>query len=348
MSGYVGDFAIGASVTLEFNTQNPDGSAITLAGTPVVSVYKQGSTTEVTTGVTLTVDYDSRTGNHRVVIDTSSDGAFYAAGNDFFAKLAAGTVGDISVAGKPVGHFSLQNRYLTLATIAAAVWGALTAGITTANSIGKRILDFVTTLVYVAPTTPPTVSEFLTGLLVDGPTNKLKVNADHSVNSLTTVDTQAIADAVVQALTESGVTVDEDSQAAIVTGVASALATAKTLVLRRPPVNQDLIELTVGDSYYSADGNALEWTLNDGTLPSFVDAIVGLYLDPTGTEGEALELLKEGSVVTATGSTRVLRVELDPADFADLPLDTQMKAEVKVTLSSRVVTRVKAVCVVSA
>jgi hypothetical protein len=39
--------------------------------------------------------------------------------------------------------------------IAAAVWNALTSGLTTANSIGKRLVDFVTTLVY---STPPTAA----------------------------------------------------------------------------------------------------------------------------------------------------------------------------------------------
>jgi hypothetical protein len=74
-----------------------------------VSVYK-GSTTESTAGVTLTVDYDSRTGLHDVVIDTSADGTFYAAGNDFDVILTAGTVDSISVVGTVIGTFSLANR----------------------------------------------------------------------------------------------------------------------------------------------------------------------------------------------------------------------------------------------
>lgn len=36
-------------------------------------------------------------------------------------------------------------------TLTAAVWAALTSGLTTAGSIGKRLVDFVTTLVYAAP-----------------------------------------------------------------------------------------------------------------------------------------------------------------------------------------------------
>jgi len=105
----LGDFTPGKTIVFDFNTHKADGTPITLAGTPAISVYKN-STTESTAGVTLTVDYDSRTGMHHVVIDTSLDGTFYAAGNDFRAVITAGTVDSISVVGTVVGAFSLSNR----------------------------------------------------------------------------------------------------------------------------------------------------------------------------------------------------------------------------------------------
>ncbi len=107
---YQGDYATATSVVFNFNTASfSDGSPITLAGTPALSVYKN-STTESTAGVTLTVDYDSRTGMHHVVVDTSADGTFYAAGNDFDVVITTGTVGGTSVVGRVVGSFSLNNR----------------------------------------------------------------------------------------------------------------------------------------------------------------------------------------------------------------------------------------------
>ena len=106
---YVGDFAPGSTVALHFNTHTAAGTPITLAGTPAVSVYK-GSTTESTSGVSLTVDYDSRTGMHYVVVDTSADGTFYAAGNDFSVVITTGTVNGVSVVGTVVGRFSLHAR----------------------------------------------------------------------------------------------------------------------------------------------------------------------------------------------------------------------------------------------
>lgn len=105
-----GDFTPGKIIPLKFCTHKADGTPITLTGTPVISVYKAGSTTESTAGVSLTVDYDSRTGLHSVVVDTSADGTFYAASNDFDLIITAGTVDGISVVGTKVGEFSLSNR----------------------------------------------------------------------------------------------------------------------------------------------------------------------------------------------------------------------------------------------
>lgn len=105
----LGDFTPGKTVICRFNTHQANGTPITLAGTPAVSVYKN-STTESTAGVTLTVDYDSRTGLHHVAVDTSVDGTFYAGGNDFDLIITAGTVDSISVVGTKVGSFSLSNR----------------------------------------------------------------------------------------------------------------------------------------------------------------------------------------------------------------------------------------------
>lgn len=49
-------------------------------------------------------------------------------------------------------------------TLAAVIWAALTSGLTTAGSIGKRLADFVTTLVY---STPPTAAANATAVWTD-------------------------------------------------------------------------------------------------------------------------------------------------------------------------------------
>lgn len=107
---YLGDFHASSIIRGLFNTRTAAGAPITLAGTPALSVYKANSTTESTAGVTLTVDFDSRTGLHFFAIDTSSDGAFYAAGEDYRVVVTAGTVDGVSVVGHVVAAFSLANR----------------------------------------------------------------------------------------------------------------------------------------------------------------------------------------------------------------------------------------------
>lgn len=115
--GYLGDFAEDyATLSCRFNTRTLAGVPITLGGTPAISVYKQGGTTESTAGVVLTVDYDSRTGLHNVAIDLSAD-AFYEVGKDYDIVITTGTVDSVSVVGVVVGTFSISNRFVTAATL---------------------------------------------------------------------------------------------------------------------------------------------------------------------------------------------------------------------------------------
>jgi hypothetical protein len=105
---YLGDITSGTTIRGSFNTRTASGVPITLGGTPVLSVYKDAATTETTTGVTLTVDFDSRTGHHVFAVVTT-DG-FYATGSDYRVVITTGTVDGTSVVGTEVGSFSIQNR----------------------------------------------------------------------------------------------------------------------------------------------------------------------------------------------------------------------------------------------
>ena len=113
---YLGDFVASAAVDFCFHTVKDTGLPTQLAGSPVISIYKANNTTQVTTGVTLTVDYDSVTGLNHVRIDTSD--AFYATGNTFSAVITAGTVNSISVVGYVVAVFSIENRSALMPTTA--------------------------------------------------------------------------------------------------------------------------------------------------------------------------------------------------------------------------------------
>lgn len=111
---YIGDF-VEDFPTLEFKfftheiTGNSAAVPITLAGTPVLSVYKNGSLVQSTVGLTLIVDFDGITGLNNVVIDLSSD-AFYDVANDYQVVITTGTVGGNSTVGRIVAAFSIENR----------------------------------------------------------------------------------------------------------------------------------------------------------------------------------------------------------------------------------------------
>lgn len=105
----LGDFDAGVTLHFKFTTQRPStGAPFTLAGTPALSVYKDGGTTQSTAGITLTADFDGVTGLNHVTIDLSADGAFYAAGSQFDVVITTGTVDSVSAVGFVVGRFSIR------------------------------------------------------------------------------------------------------------------------------------------------------------------------------------------------------------------------------------------------
>lgn len=106
---HLGDFDASSVLYAKFTTYRPStGAPFTLAGTPVVSVYKDGSLTQSTSGVTLTVDFDGVSGLHHLAIDTSADGTFYSAGSHFEAVITTGTVDSVSVVGSCIASFSIR------------------------------------------------------------------------------------------------------------------------------------------------------------------------------------------------------------------------------------------------
>lgn len=117
---HLGDFDAAAVIYGKFSTYRPStGATFTLASTPALSVYKDNSTTQSTTGVTLTADFDSVTGLNHFAIDTSADGTFYAAGSFFDIVITTGTVDSVSVTGSVVGSFTLRKNSALKPTTAA-------------------------------------------------------------------------------------------------------------------------------------------------------------------------------------------------------------------------------------
>lgn len=137
------------AIAFYFGVQTPStGAAVNADSTPTVVVYKNGA---VDVAVTPTVT-NPATGSYKVAFTAPSG---YAAG-DIVEALVTATVA--TVVSPPTSVFldSVDTKRvgeLNDITV-AAIWNALTATLTTANSIGKRLVDFVTTLVYAAPLTP--------------------------------------------------------------------------------------------------------------------------------------------------------------------------------------------------
>lgn len=109
---YIGDYSEDfATLNFKFTTVGTDGAPTTLAGTPVISVYKADGLVQSTAGVTLTVDFDAVTGLNNVLINLAAD-AFYAVANDYHVVITTGTVGGTSVVGYVVAQFSIENRFM--------------------------------------------------------------------------------------------------------------------------------------------------------------------------------------------------------------------------------------------
>lgn len=101
------DITIGETVDYKFTTTEPDtGAPATLSGTPVISAYVGNSTTQITAGITLSVDFDGVTGLNNVrVVATTGNG--YADGTDVALIITTGTVDGNSAVGYKVGEFTI-------------------------------------------------------------------------------------------------------------------------------------------------------------------------------------------------------------------------------------------------
>jgi hypothetical protein len=113
---YHGDIRLGDTLDIKFTTFDASGAPITLAGSPVVSAYPGNSTTEITAGITLSVDFDGRTGLHNLrIVATAGNG--YAAGTNYALVITTGTIDTVNAVGTVVAAFSIQARVADVAAI---------------------------------------------------------------------------------------------------------------------------------------------------------------------------------------------------------------------------------------
>jgi hypothetical protein len=132
---YHGDIRLGDTIDIKFTTRAfATGAPTTLAGSPSVAAYPGNSTTEITAGITLSVDFDSRTGLNNVRI-VASGGNGYVTATNYTLVITAGTVSGTSVVSECVGSFSIEARSALMPTTAARTLVVDANGLADANAV---------------------------------------------------------------------------------------------------------------------------------------------------------------------------------------------------------------------
>lgn len=111
---YMGDYDATETVNIPFNTftSNDPSASVTVTNLVAgdIEIHKDGSTTKRSSdsGVTVSIDFDSITGNHMVHIDLSddTDSGYYALGSRFQVRLEGITV-DGATLNVFIGTFSM-------------------------------------------------------------------------------------------------------------------------------------------------------------------------------------------------------------------------------------------------
>lgn len=140
---YQGDIALGSTLDFKFTTRRfSTGAPFTLAGTPVLAAYPDNALTEITAGITLSIDFDARSGlNHMRIVATSGNG--YVAGSTYALVITVGTVDGVSVVGEVIGSFSIERTGAALALLQTRLPAALISGRVDAH-VGAMAANVVT------------------------------------------------------------------------------------------------------------------------------------------------------------------------------------------------------------
>lgn len=112
-----GPRTVGSTIYIDFPSRDVNDSPVTLSADANFGVFKNGATSPVTTGMTLTKDIGGVTGANLITINTAASGVVYSADAEFVVKGTAGTSDGISIVGMPVGSFHLNNIESSVGTI---------------------------------------------------------------------------------------------------------------------------------------------------------------------------------------------------------------------------------------
>lgn len=290
-----------------------NGTASTLSGNPTITGVSVNTSTCATESLSLGAIFNPLPGLYAVpVLDV--DLAIY----DYV--ITAVTTDDVDTK----RLYALWSQFGAQSQLAAPT-AAENAAALTESAWAGNVTSGMTTLANVATGTG-TATAFTGQALINTPPSQ------------TTVDTSAIADAVWNRLTSAITTANSvgkyvlDTLAAIVakTGL---ITTGKVTV--QSPLSLDGLTLTTvrGDDYTINAGQALEWTDGGDTWPILTDAVI--TFTTRTTVGDAIGATQTGSVVTATGTGKKVRVELASAKTSLLaPGGEGYKFDVQATLAN--------------
>lgn len=127
---YYGDFDFGSTVHIKFTTVNSTGAPTALSSAGV-TVYRDGSTVQDSSGVTLTSTFDTVTGLNHLQVDMSTAG-FYSSAGEYTAIISSGAASE-DLSGYVIGQWSIRERYQSFST--AGLETVSTAGLETASSL---------------------------------------------------------------------------------------------------------------------------------------------------------------------------------------------------------------------
>ena len=287
----LGDFDTSSTIYFKFTTYRPStGAPFTLAGTPALSVYKDASTTQTTTGVTLTADFDSVTGLNHVAIDTSD--AFYAAGSFFDVVITTGTVDSVSAVGTVVGRFTLRKTACLKPTTAGRSLDV--------SSGGEAGIDF-------ANIGSPTTTVNLSGTTIS--TTQAITSVSGSVGSVT---------GAVGSVT-GNVGGNVVGSVASVTGAVGSISTGGITSASFAAGAIDAAAMNVTGSEFTAIPWNSAWDtevqseVQDALEANHLDHLLAVAYDPASPVGVADSLFNDLVEDNGTGTTRFTTVALEQA-----------------------------------
>ena len=296
--GDLGDIDAGQVVDLKFVSLLGSVATI-LAGSPVVSIYKDNSVTQGTTGVTLSTNFDGVVGLSNVRIDGAADPTFFSGGSNFQAVITTGTVGGVSAVGRLVGSFSIRARAALKATVAGR-----TADVTAAGTVGIDLgnVENPTTVLDLSGTTIKTATDVETDtqdLQARTPASLIGGRIDASIGAMT-ADVVTAAALAADAVAEIADAVWDEATAGHVAAGSTGLALGTAGSGASAATIADAVwdELTAGHVIAGSTGVAVAAGGSAGD--PWVTPLPGAYA--AGTAGKIVGDRIAASVTGAVGS----------------------------------------------